>query len=222
MITSKKKIFFYILGSFVLGFILLIVISFFLYKCIAYADSDLFEHKTIVDISYYDQMWDNPEKYEGDNESILFPKSVESLDVTDYLFVYNVHLLKTEWQVALVVKYDEDNFEKELERIKTVCKNSPVYGETEYFDKPTYASIWDYGTSYEYAIVDEKNSEIAYIYFQHVYTDTYEFKIKEEYIPVKYRDMIDSDEINHKFSAYEKLTGVEDELLRTVVCYKRK
>lgn len=203
---KKKKILFYILGALIIAIVFIVLIIFIFYKGLNYADSGLFEQKTVTDIAYYDEMWDNPEKHEDYNKSILFPKSVENLKVTDFLFVYNVHLFITEWQIELVVKYDEDYFENEVERIKSVCKGSPVYGETEYFDKPAYASMWDYDSCYEYAIVDEKNSEIVYIYFQYVYVDLYEFKIEEKYIPKGYRNTSDTSEPNYIFSAYENLT----------------
>lgn len=166
-----------------------------------YIDAHM-EKKTLTDISAYNTMWTDYERYNGEDKSILFPESIDKQDVDDYLFVYNKHILFPEWQVEVVIKYDEKEFVDEVERIKAVCRCSPIFSKTDYFGNRAYASVWNYEDCFEYAIVDKENMKIAYIYLESTGYDDKKLKIDEKYVPKDFYDRVESEEYTESFYAY--------------------
>lgn len=160
------------------------------------------EIKITTDLDAYSTMWTDYKRYDNSRKSVLFPESIDTLDVDDYLFMYNECVLYPEWQLKLVVKYDKENFTTEVERIKSICKNSPIFGESKYFNSLVYATVWDYSWEYEYAIIDENNFEIIYIYFQNVDTERSDFVIGKKYIPKNYYDRYSSGEEGNVYCIY--------------------
>ena len=164
-----------------------------LYEPIIITDVD--EYSAIFDIKY-------PEKH-IDYETKLFPKTIDNLDVQKYEFIHKTYsLFGTGWQIVLDIRYDNDSFSEEVERIKSLCKNSPIYGISEHFENQAYATVWKNYNCYEYAIVDEKNSQIAYVYLQLVPPE--KITIEKKYIPKDYDELYRfGDEKTHIFSIYQ-------------------
>lgn len=181
-----------------LGLFLLLIVTANVFN---YIDAHM-EGKTLTDISAYNTMWTDYERYNGEDKSILFPESIDKQDVDNYMFIYNKHIFFPEWQVEVVIKYDEEEFVDEVERIKTVCRCSPIFSKTDYFDNRAYASIWNYEGCFEYAIVDKENMKIAYIYLESTGYDDEKLKIDEKYVPKDFYDRVESEEYTGSFYAY--------------------
>ena len=94
-----------------------------------------------------------------------------------------------EFESPLYVDYDKDEFNAEVERIKSV--NQPfrdivknIFFAKTGFKYPAYITIWDGNGTYEYALVDEENTTIAYVLNQ--LFDWKDTDIAEEYLPKDY------------------------------------
>ena len=148
------------------------------------ACNNVYQETIITDVNSLVDIWQLPERRPSDT-TILFPSTVNEDECINFYCKHSTyHLVGTGWQVELVVKYDNVDFVKEKTRLVEICKNSVVAGATTYFDYPTYATIWNWNGCFEYAVIDEKNMNISYIYLQLV--DKNEITINKKFIPNKY------------------------------------
>ena len=144
--------------------LLLIIIALVLFSICSC--SDVYAETYISDVSAYDTIWDLPES-RAFEKSELFPMSISELQVIHFSCYHQTYqLVGTGWQVELIIKYDSDSFSAEHERLKNLCEESVVCGDNEYFDYPAYATVWNWTQCFEYAVVNEQNSTISYIYLQ--------------------------------------------------------
>lgn len=149
-----------------------------------YSCSDEYNETVISDIKLYDTIWTLSERRVSET-SILFPSIVEEDEVVNFNCKHTTYqLVGTGWQVELTVKYSDDSFYDEVKRMSKLCENSIVCGESECFDDPAYASVWNYIGCFEYAVLNEKDKTIGYIYLQLINKDNLE--ISSCYIPHKY------------------------------------
>ena len=119
----------------------------------------------------------------------IFPTEVNKDKVKEFKYYSEDDLFVGSYLYYLVVDYDKDEFNAEVERIKSV--NQPfrdivknIFFAKTGFKYPAYITIWDGNGTYEYALVDEENTTIAYVLnqlFDWKYTD-----IAEEYLPKDY------------------------------------
>ncbi len=158
----------------------------------------------ITDINQYDTIWDPYQRWEMTlpGKSNLFPDTVDEANVVNFrckeveIFLGDIPT----WEAELVLKYDDNEFYAEVDRIKDLCIGSPIYGESSYFDMPTYATIWKRYYSFEYACIDEENKTIGYIYLQLVSEE--ELEINSAYIPKTYESLYDSSSLENERDAY--------------------
>lgn len=119
----------------------------------------------------------------------IFPAEINKEKVKDFKYYSTDGLFIGDYLYYLVVDYDKDEFDAEVERIKNV--NQPfrdivknIFFAKTGFKYPAYITIWDGNGTYEYAVVDEENTTIAYVLNQ-----LYDWKdtgIAEDYLPKDY------------------------------------
>ena len=121
-----------------------------------------------------------------DDISPLFPESINDLEVIDFICRYDQQLPLGEGiQIFLEVNYrDADTFNMELEKITSMTFNCSSYFEESglFF----YATKLGVDSSSEYAVVDEEEMKVWYIYLQDLPKSEIEFD--EKFIPIGYSD----------------------------------
>ena len=126
------------------------------------------------------------EKYSGDLDSDLsvFPDEIFT-DKIEYTADFDPNLFDTDGKMILICAYGDEQFSDEIARLQVLSKTIEYDGE-EYTNKvlydedsysyPAYITIDGFGNTYEYALIDEFNNRIVYIYL--AYPDK---KTLEEY-----------------------------------------
>ncbi|MBE6767673.1 MAG: hypothetical protein E7549_02035 [Ruminococcaceae bacterium] len=148
--------------------------------------SDVYKEVVLTDVGEYTDMWSLPERM-GNNPSVLFPSDVAEETCTFFFCKHSTyHLVGTGWQTVLTMQYDHISFLQEVERLQNLCKNSPLCGETKFFDVPSYASVWNWESCFEYAVINENTKTISYIYLQFI--DKEDVVIDTCYVPKGYEE----------------------------------
>lgn len=157
----------------------------------------VFTHKyETSDISEYGK-WTGHMEYEMDaaNEKLyIFPEPIAPYEDAEYYYSSKVDSSSYDSGVILVkVKYSEEEFEKEINRLsKITCTINvdgvPVTNRIEYredlFKYPSYVSVYNSNQTYEYALVDEPNRTIIYTYLHLMIPK--EKQVPDEYMPQEY------------------------------------
>ena len=135
---------------------------------------------------------------EGEADSLrgglfVFPEMIsnEAIDI-NYLYVCENQKWQNEYFILLKVKYTEADYRTEVERLSSVkctiavqdeeITNKVLYTE-EKFSYPSYAAILGCDQSFEYALLDEDNMTIVYVYLQ----GFSHFMLPREYRPLEYQ-----------------------------------
>lgn len=161
--------------------------------------NDAYNETVITDPKSYDTIWNLPERRVSET-SALFPETVEDKRVIDLNCTHTTYqLVGTGWQVELSVKYDNESFNAEKTRLSDLCKSSIVCGSSKYFDTFAYATVWNRNSCFEYAVADENENTVVYVYLQLISKD--DLKITGSRIPKEY-DMEMSD--SRSYSVYEQ------------------
>ena len=163
--------------------ILCLVVSFFGCKMTSDYYKELSDYE---DIWYLEGM-----RIDYLDHSPIFPASIESLEVQDFFCRHDIMFpVGEEIQIYLEVKYDTQDFSKEVERIKeagTLC--------SEWFDRNLNLTAYcvelgkdinidDWEADYEYALVDESLQTVYYIYM--IYLDEHEIEFPKEFLPTNF------------------------------------
>ena len=160
--------------------------------------SGVYEEVIVSDINDYSNMWLLPER-RVDEASRLFPDNVTEEQCVAFICKHTTYqLLGTGWQLLLEIRYDDSIYFSEIDRLNNLCGNSPVCGNSEYFDSPTYATVWNWNSCFEYAVVDEKEKTVCYIYLQLIEKDN--LIVNKEYIPEGYEMQLSN---SKSYSVYE-------------------
>ena len=176
---------------------ILILLSFILALSLS-SCSDVFEETIISDIEEYDRIWELPERRVSET-SILFPDNVSKEQCLSFNCKHTTYqLLGTGWQVSLEIRYDDPQYFSEIERLNNLCINSPICGVSGYFNNSAYASVWNWNSCFEYAVVDEKEKTVCYIYLQLIEKDS--LTIDNKYIPKGYEMQLSN---SKSYSVYE-------------------
>ena len=158
--------------------------------------SNMYEDIITSDINYYENIWSRSRR--AGEPSMLFPSTVAKEQCVNFYFNYQDIILAPSWQIFLKNQYDEETFLSEFNHLNTICENSPVCGDSEYFDTQVYATVWNWNGCFEYAIVDEEEKTVSYIYIQLINKE--DLMIDEEYIPEGYEMEMENSVI---YSVYE-------------------
>ena len=130
------------------------------------------------------------EKYAGDLDSDLsvFPDEILT-DKTEYSADFKPNLFDTDGRMILACAYGDEQFSDEIGRLKALSKtieydeeqytNNVLYDEESY-NYPAYITIDGFGNTYEYALIDQSNNRVVYIYL--AYPDDNVLKEYSEYV----------------------------------------
>lgn len=151
---------------------------------------NIFSAKTMSDIENYDKNY-FLKTYGGDLDSNLsiFPDDKSILKKADFSSSIQTNLFDSDGYILLKSKYSKENFENEISRIKdlnaTIYENCNDNAKThtnyvKYDDKsyqyPAYITIDGFGHTYEYALINENDLEIIYIYLSYPETNNLNYK----------------------------------------------
>ena len=136
---------------------------------------------TVYGIENYDKDYYIKE-YGGDLDSNLsiFPDDKEILQNSEFSSSFQTNLFDSDGFIILISKYDKEDFDAEINRIKNLnvtinenCKdNSKTYTnyiryEENIYNYPAYITIDGFAHTYEYALINEADLEIKYIYLSY-------------------------------------------------------
>lgn len=113
----------------------------------------------------------------------MFPCSVEEVVFFNCKHT-TYHAVGTEWQVELTVKYSKESFYDEVKRLGELCHNSTVCGCHNILTRLLMHQYGNYIGCFEYAVANEEERTIGYIYLQLLNKDNLE--ISSCYIPHQY------------------------------------
>ena len=121
-------------------------------------------------------------KYGGDLDSNLsiFPNDISKLIDPLFYSSLKTNLFDTDGYILLITKYNEIDFNNEIDRLSKInitinenCypnsntyTNYIVYDENSY-DYPAYITIDGFSNTYEYALINENDYEIIYVYLSY-------------------------------------------------------
>lgn len=133
------------------------------------------------------------EKYGFDQaytESIA-PPCVDDLNVTAFhLSVEESFVGSASTELLVSVKYEQDAFEKETQRLSEIKVDRAVLYDEENFSLPAYVFALGHFQTSQYVLVDAENLTLHYIHVQLFRKD--ELKaVTEEYLPKGYVDLGD-------------------------------
>ena len=122
------------------------------------------------------------EKYGPDMDSDLsiFPDEITAEDAK-YRVHLNPNVFDTDGTIFLECTYSDDAYAAEIDRLKGLSKTIEFEGEqyvnqVRYDEKtysyPAYITIDGFGDTYEYALVDQEENKIVYLYLAYPKVDS--------------------------------------------------
>ena len=142
---------------------------------------------------------------EGDkSEFIIFPDTIENKDVVKYEYID--FRLNSGASVELIIKYNNQSFEEEIERLENIRnisnentkKLSKDVNKT-LFNWVTYISIYNSTDDiYEYACLNYEKQEIVYVYLEYIHRQI--SYVEFDYLPFKIAYY--SDDYNYEYTIY--------------------
>lgn len=163
---KQTKTIFLSIGVGILLVILLVLLGIFLF------------FKGTTDVDKYGEF----ETYCGYSELEIFPEKLEETaeDVSYYNLSRDTFLDPT-CEIYLKCTYQEQAFEEELSRIKAI---EGIREDTENFQYPAYVTMYNFSSSYEYALVLEEEKSIVYVNTQGIYPNWFRgLRFSKEYLP---------------------------------------
>ena len=191
--VNKKTIANIALRSFLILFICIVTLAclwmFIILGSVASFTFNPFNYKRAQGIEKYDKQA-ILEKYGGDLSTplFIFPDSTDNMLDAEYESYFFYGLLDTDSYIVLKACYSPEDFEAEVERLAAIDHTVEYNGESYYqeimydedsYNYPAYVAVDGYSSEYEYALIDEADHEIIYIYFS--YPDTTLKHIDEDY-----------------------------------------
>lgn len=138
----------------------------------------------------------------------FFPEDLSSVsEVVDYYYraEFPAGFIGTYWELVLRVKYNDENYEQEIQRLHNYITNddtSPSDGDQnetsdvvncdlfyyETFIMTYRVSRATFGTQcyYIYAILDRENNEIVYVYLKSPVLNKHNPYLDSKYLPINY------------------------------------
>lgn len=164
-------------GFIVISFILLTLIII----CIA-----MNQKKVITDIDEYGMF----NGFRGYSNLDIFPEQIPDKGTdTQYYFEYKDEIFDPYYQIYLKCTYDTPTYSDEVKRLAQIKENyqgitQKIRYNTEKFEYPAYVAIYGDDGCYEYALLDEDNQTIIYIFTQWANAD--DIKFENAYLPHNY------------------------------------
>lgn len=159
------------------------------------------------DIATYGQ-WDLSEKY---TKLLIFPQQVpESAEEPTYVYHYQDGYNRPMCQIYLHCELNQADYDSEVQRLSQLSyttengqSNQIVFNDQDYL-YPAYVAIEGYDFCYEFALVDEENLSITYIYAMNTIDDNIEFE--KAYLPEFFMEDFENFEVTgfDRFTMYER------------------
>lgn len=171
--------------------IIIILVVIFTFIILNYTSS-----KEIIGINNYDKNY-YLENYLEDLDSSLeiFPDNKNNFINATFKSSLQTNLFDTDGYIILKTKYNKIDFDNEINRLKNISMtikekcykdskehtNNIIYDEESY-DYPAYITIDGFAYIYEYALINEKDLEITYVYLSYPTTnnDNYSKYLKKD------------------------------------------
>ena len=137
--------------------------------------------------------WSVPEKY---THFLIFPEEIPAeAEEVEYYYQYESGWDRPMSQIYLSYRLNENAYATEQERLSSLtytdCTGEPrsVEYDTTSFGYPAYVTIAGYDFCYEYALLNEKEHTIVYIYAMNTVSDDLQFN--DEFLPNYYMENFD-------------------------------
>ncbi len=162
-----------------------IVICLFMMMCLfSGCFFDIAGHETYTSTEDYQKAFDLPEIRSEEAREMLFPKSVSNLVVETFYFEWELGIVgSADVEMLLTVKYDSQQFEKEISRLQTLAGGNVVYDELN-FSYPAYVLALGYYETSVYALIDEETLTVHYVHVQ--LTDKWRINFDHSLLPKGY------------------------------------
>jgi len=145
--------------------VMLVLVPVFLMECTPYENQTGIENYDKAKIL---------EVYGGDfsGELFVFPDDTSKMLEPTFASGMKTGFFDTDGYIVLQGAYSEEDYEKEVERLSSIeCTVQDITVGIQYDEKsyalPAYVAIDGYCCEYEYALLDEKNHTITYIYLSY-------------------------------------------------------
>ena len=127
------------------------------------------------------------QKFKGFSELLLFPENGEiNGEITDYYYHCEGERIYQNYQIYLEVQYDANAYEEEKDRLNSIYNDKTMrnskYTEDEFILPAVYTML--YADAYEYALLDDENRSVMYIYLQGINRN--EIMFDKDYLPKSY------------------------------------
>ena len=137
--------------------------------------------------------WSVPEKY---THFLIFPEEIPAeAEEVEYYYQYESGWDRPMSQIYLSYRLNENAYATEQERLSSLNytdltgENRSVEYDTTSFGYPAYVTIAGYDFCYEYALLNEKEHTIVYIYAMNTVSDDLQFN--DEFLPNYYMENFD-------------------------------
>ncbi len=146
--------------------------------------------KKYFDISEYKEIWElsgfkSYHKYNG--TSTFFPSEPSALDVTKFTGRYDEQLPLGEGvEIYIEIQYDDSSYDAETKRLSAMSKDSS--GSFNLENAKVYSTRMgdgEYSGVYEYAVTNDAEKKIVYIYLMHIPQKEIDFD--DKYLPAGYK-----------------------------------
>lgn len=182
----------YGIGLFIIIIVVGIMVAFWLFVMGGFP-------KRIRNVEEY-RKWD---EYSIRSGLSIFPEILDKGIETDYFLYYRDNMFNATCEIYLKVAYNKVDYEEECFRLKNIqnCYQEEVqtirYDEVR-FNYPCYTAVFETG-SYEYALLDEENNEIIYVYLQALTNP----KISKKYLPLNYTNELKDYSSNYNIYSFD-------------------
>ncbi len=123
------------------------------------------------------------ENYLGHGQLLIFPEELPKYDdgITYYFYCRDT-IFQPTCQIYLKCTYNEDDYEKECDRLSNISvtyegQTQNIRFEENSFTLPAYVAMNGWCSCYEYALVNEAEHTIEYIYLQQNVEDAIKFDL---------------------------------------------
>lgn len=176
----------------ILAVIAILLVIFMVSRC--YANKPV----VITDVNKYGEFYG----FKGQSNLNVFPENTNSeIYESEYYFEYIDRMFDPCYQIYLKCKYDKEKYLKEIGRLLQVNeqhqgKIQEIKYDADNFKYPAYVSIFADSHCYEYALLDEEEYTIIYVYTQ--FAEEQSIRFDKSYLPFDYMG-----EVNGAFSIYK-------------------
>ena len=139
------------------------------------------------------QKWSVPEKY---THFLIFPEEIPAeAEEVEYYYQYESGWDRPMSPIYLSYRLNENAYATEQERLSSLNytdrtgETRSVEYDTTSFGYPAYVTIAGYDFCYEYALLNEKEHTIVYIYAMNTVSDDLQFN--DEFLPNYYMENFD-------------------------------